>query len=199
MHRFDFTHDDAGRLERIDLEDDGGTYEVYRRAKKGESLGELAAIVVERLIATIPATVERAKILEPAYALLLAYDWENPANCLPPVLAVGLESERRAFINKHGRAADQYIWNPAELANYDTGALSLGDEELLSASQLLGQELARRDKFATVEKVLLQTARALNERCWTELQITEDFIVVPVDFETGRVKRHLKALRSSPR
>jgi hypothetical protein len=193
--RFRFTHDDVGRLARIDRASGKIWSVVYQRPSKKESPAALASIIATRLCELIPKAVARARVKQPAYCLLLAYDWENPGHCLPPNLAIGLDEERQRFIAEHGKSARHYLWNPAEL-----GAARepfLDDKGLAKACDLFTQQLALADRFAPILKMLVDVCRALNRRDWSKLlPTTSDFVVLPVDLEGAHVARHLKALRN---
>ncbi len=161
----------------------GGTETLYRRPRKGETIKGLCELVEERLVELIPEVVAAAKIRKPAYCLLLVYDWENPDVMLPPDLAVGLASDRSAAAKQHGQEAKHSLWNPAGFTIFGEG-LELDDRRLAKACELLGQQLALKDRFTPALKLLNNVAARLMQRDWSgELKTTEDFVVAAVDLE----------------
>ena len=197
------TYDELDRLAQIDEVypagssdyPQGGTETLYRRPRKGETVKELCGLVEERLVELIPEVVAAAKIRKSAYCLLLVYDWENPDLMLPPDLAVGLASDRSAAAKQHGKDAKYYLWNPAEFAIFGE-ELELDDRRLAKACELLGQQLAMKDRFTPALKLLNNVAARLMEHDWSgKLKTTEDFVVAAVDLEA---QDHLmKNLRKS--
>ena len=155
----------------------------------------MCGVVEERLGELIPEAVAAAKIRKPAYCLLLVYDWENPEVMLPPDLAVGLASDRSAAAKQHGKDAKYYLWNPADFQLFGE-ELELDDRRLAKARELLGQELALKDRFTPALKLLNSVDARLMEHDWSgELKTTEDFVVAAVDLEA---QDHLmKNLRKS--
>jgi hypothetical protein len=171
---------------------DGTRFELYQPLPKGVTLKELLDKVRVSLVKLVPETVRRAGIRERIYCVALAYDGEGNG-VLPPILGVGLEAEREGWSREHGKKASAYIWNPAEWKNYGTSDLEINDDEFVEACDLTTTALASRASEATAIKTLIAACAELNRIDWPyEIQRTDDFVVYPVDFELGSLKRNLK-------
>jgi hypothetical protein len=172
---------------------DGTRFELYQPLPKGVTVKSLLATVKERLIKLIPETMAKAGVAEPIYAIALAYDGEGNG-VLPPILGVGLESERERWIAEHGNDADEYIWNPAEWENYQMSNLEINDDKFVEACDLVTTALAERTSEAPAIKMLVEVCSELNRTAWpSDIKRTDDFVIYPVDFELSRLKRNLKA------
>ncbi|HUS36272.1 MAG TPA: hypothetical protein VM680_13050 [Verrucomicrobiae bacterium] len=161
---------------------------------KGTTVKGLQTIIRDRLVVEVPKLVSRARISEPIYAVALVYDGEGN-DPWPPLISVGLERQRNQWISEHGRAAYDFIWNPAEFSLHERLELQLPeDDELNSAFDMLNGEFARGKSSAGSHKVLIEVARELNRATWPpEIQRTSDFMVYATDMEGGNLRRDLKA------
>lgn len=172
---------------------DGTRFELYQPLPKGVTVKVLLEKVRASLVKLVPETVRTAGIREPIYCVALAYDGEGNG-ALPPILGVGLQSERQSWLGEHGKNATDYICNPAEWENYETSALEINDDDFVEACDLATTALATRASEAPAVKMLIQACAELNRIDWpSEIHRTEDFLVYPVDFELGSLKKNLKA------
>jgi hypothetical protein len=80
---------------------DGTRFELGQPLPRGVSVKSLKQTIRTRLVALVPEVVAQAGINETIYCVALAYDGEGN-DVLPPVLGIGLESERRRWQNEHG-------------------------------------------------------------------------------------------------
>ncbi len=129
---------------------------------------ESGAELIARLVALVPAMIGRLAVGEPIYAVVMAYDGEEPG---VPILGVGLASERAAWQQAYGEDARWYLWNPAEYQHFDVDALAVS----------AGFEGAGRE-------VLNQVAKLLNRIDWSDYAVmTDDFVVFATDLEGGDV------------
>jgi hypothetical protein len=157
----------------------------------------LSTMVENKLVRLIPQAVAAAGIREPVYCLALCYDPES--ECLPPLIGIGLERERQAWVEEHGRRARDFIWNPAEFAHFDTPALSLDDPELESACGRLNDELETKGSWEPARKLLNNVAAQLRETDWGgKIDTTPDFVAYAVDLELSDLNRNLKASLPEP-
>lgn len=197
-HDHQLNYDDSGRLQQILwVEPDGSASPIYRRPERGVTIRTLAAPVERRLVELIPEVVARAGIDEPVYCVALNYDLEND-NFFPPVLGVGLESERMAWVEQYGKRVWQLIWNPAEFKHFATLALQVSDPELDENCLLLNQQLKLKGFVTPGRKLLNDVAARLMTADW-QLAITPDFVVYAVDLELGNLRKNLKASVPAPR
>ncbi len=161
---------------------------------KGVTVKSLAGIVRQRLLELIPQTVKAAGLEEPAYCVALAYDGEGN-DVLGPHLGIGLDSERQKWLKEHGEEAWQFIWNPAEFANYEKSHTQLEADDLYQASEWLNRALADRGSLAPAIKLLVEVAAELEKLDWSRLiQTTPDFVVYAVDFELADLRKNLKQI-----
>lgn len=189
-------YNDAGEVVAVtQVEQDGTRGYRFRKLPKGLTVKSLLETARGWLMKEIPRAVARAAIKEPVYCLALAYDGEGNG-VLPPVLGFGLESERKQWIERHGRKAPQYIWNPAEFHHYEKDHTQLGDDSAFAEQcELLNQALEARESDAPARKLLNEVAAALARTNWTgKLKRSPDFVVYAVDFEMSDLRKNLKAV-----
>jgi hypothetical protein len=173
---------------------DGSRRDLNAPRPKGLTVKALTETVRKRLLETIPQTVKAAGIKEPVYCVALAYDGEGN-DVLPSSLGIGLESERKQWLEAHGRDAWQFIWNPAEFHNYERDHIQLDDDELSEASDSLNEILSDRSSTAPAQRLVVEVAAELNKLDWSKLiQTTPDFVIYAVDFELGHLKKNLKKI-----
>lgn len=183
---FTYDYDEEGGMVRIDVaykEYPDQTETRYRKRKKGEDPRQTAALVHRLLVEHIPLLVKGAGVTEPAFCVALVYDGGEPA--APPLIGVGLDSERR-------KIGPSDAWLPAEWAHYETDALQFTDAELLKACRLLNDQLA--EKAAPIRKLFNAVAAELNTIPWHQnLPVTDDFLIVAVDYEAADLRANLRA------
>jgi hypothetical protein len=194
--QFDLVYERDGRLRAIRrLYYDSLWFPIYWNPASGETLESLTEQMRATLLKLIPDAVKRAKIRKPAYCLAIAYDTGNDE--LPPLLGVGLEEERAAWMASQPKAARDMMWNPDEFKHYAKGPLDLTDVPgLADDSQKLLQMVLMKEALWVPRRLLNEIAAELNERSWRGiLPTTDDFIVyaVDVDGDDDSLKKNLKA------
>lgn len=171
---------------------DGTRFQLYQPWPKGITVKSVKQTIRDRLLALVPHVVAEAKIPEPIYCVVLAYDGEG--DILPPLIGIGVESEREKWQSEHGKRAKEWVWNPAEFHHFEKSHTQLEDEALEEACDLLNSRLAEGGSSAPAIKLLVEVATELNRQFWPEeICRTADFIVYAVDFELGSLRKNLKA------
>jgi hypothetical protein len=128
------------------------------------------------------------------YCLVLAYDVEHP---LPPVLGLGLESERTNWIEEEKKDAKDFIWNPAEFTHFDIEELEIVSRETKRLCLDWDRKTNEPGKLPGARKILIDIAKKLNELDWSKhLVVTTDFIVYTVDFEGTDLKENFAHILS---
>jgi len=172
---------------------DGTRFQLYQPFPKGVTLKSVKETIRNRLLALVPEVVAAAKTAGPIYCVALAYDGEGN-DALPPLIGIGLESERQRWQAEQGKIAWQWIWNPAEFLHYEKPHTQIEDEALEEACDRMNSKLAESASMAPAIKLLVEAATELNNATWpAEVQRTPDFIVYAVDFELGSLRKNLKA------
>ncbi len=178
---------------------DGTRFQLFQPLPKGMTLKSVKETTRDRLLAVVPQVVAAAKVAEPIYCLALAYDGEG-SDALPPLLGIGLESERQRWQAERGNKAWQWVWNPAEFLHYEKPHTQLEDEALEEACDRMNSKLAECASMSPAIKLLVEVATELNRAVWpAEIQRTADFVAYAVDFELGSLRKNLKACVSSER
>jgi hypothetical protein len=175
---------------------DGTRFELYQPLPKGMTVKSLKESVRSRLLALVPELVARARIAEPLYCVALAYDAEG-GDALPPLIGIGLESERQRWKAQHGKKAWQWLWNPAEFQHYEKEHTQLEDDALEEACDYLNGKMAENGSAAPAIKLLLEVAGELNRSTWPKsIRHTADFTVYAVDLELAHLRKNLKQILS---
>lgn len=176
---------------------DGSRFPLYQPLPKGITVKSLKETVRDRLVLLIPKLVSAADIREAIFCVALAYD-EEGNDALPPVIGIGLESERQQWRAEHGKKAKDYIWNPAHFYHYEKTHTQLSDDSLEDACDYLNSKWAERDSSSAAATLLLETAVALTHAVWpASVQRTQDFVVYAVGFEGGGLRKSLKSSLSA--
>ena len=184
-----------GRLTTEDVLDDQGGFVTYGIRKDGSRFrpeesplrnleyGQLFELVRQRLVQTVPRTVQDAKIEEPIYCVALAYDSDCGEPILPPILGIGLESERQNWLRTKGEKAANYIWCPGSFHHCFKPHTEFDDDELHEASFWLNSQLEKRDSLLPAIRLIVEAAKELEKMDWSEfLLTTPDFLVYATDF-----------------
>jgi hypothetical protein len=162
---------------------------VYRRRPGDVTFADLLRRMRPALTQAVFEEVRRAGISERVYALVLAWD-PGQQESLPPSIGIGLESERAAWLQEHGKDAKQYLWNPAEYQNFR----DIASEAVEEACRPVNQECRLRDSWKEARRVLNEVARDLGGMDWTGvLATTEDFVAFAVDLELSEFRQNIKA------
>jgi hypothetical protein len=189
---FEIHFDPNGQQSYFRVRRDGSRFQLYQPLPKGITVRSLKETVRNRLIKLVPELVLSAGISEPIYCVALVYDDEGN-DALPPLLGIGLESERKRWEIEHGKRAKEYVWNPAEFQHYEKSHTQLSDEAMEEACDYLNGKWAEGSSTAPAAKLLMEIAAALNHVAWpTTIQRTEDFVVYAVGLEGSGLRASFK-------
>jgi hypothetical protein len=173
---FTIDYDEAGQVARI-VEPAHG-YVLYRRsAVPSNDVPQLLTQFGRQLGDTI---VDLATLTsrppERAYALMLQYDdATDPDRALLPRPMWGLEPDRAELADDPERAF--LAWDPGQYALFDQHAVKDRLDGLADTAATLGWAL--RDQISKTRRDLfVDIAARLNRRDWTELPVTDDFVVL---------------------
>ena len=160
---------------------------------EGTNIKTLSKTIHQKLTSIVPKVIAKARIREPAYCLVLAYDGEGNG-VIPPSLGIGLDSERRKRVRTNGNAAKDFIWNPAEFRHYETKQTTLPvDKKFEQACEWYNQLLEKKGSDKPARELLNRIVRDLAKLDWNgKLKTTDDFVVYAVDYEGGDLKKNLK-------
>ena len=192
--RWDVQYDSAGRFRCLRRFDDAYDlfFVIHWNPATAPKFDELVTRIRKRLVQLVPEVVRKSRIKDRAFAVALAYDWENDP--LPPYIGVGLESERQHWLSSKGKEAKAFLWNPAEYKRYEDGTLNLSDKELEEDCEILCQLILAKSDTWSAQKLLNGATMELNKRDWSKvLPVTEDFVVYAVDLEGAHLKPNMKA------
>jgi hypothetical protein len=177
----------------------GTLFQLGQPLPKGMTPKKLKNTIRERLSLLVPELVRKAGITGPFYCVALAYDGEGN-DVLPPVIGIGLESERVRWSAEHGTAAKEWIWNPANFCHYEKPETQLQDDVLEEACDLFNSHLAERDGLTPAVRLLVEVATQLNNTPWPDdVRRTADFVVYAVDLELADLRKNVKASISPER
>jgi hypothetical protein len=188
QHRFDILYDDAGRLIAVrkfyDYIQGHSFLPIYWNPDTAPSFDEMRKRIHQRLVELIPRAVGKRKLPGPAYCLAITYNTSK--DDLPPLLAIGLESELRR--NPGGRVdkkQQQATWNPKKFQQFKPGSIPIPpDDELLRACDLFLQYTLSKSDLESPRKVLNDVAIELNRRDWRkQMPVTKEFVVFVTDLD----------------
>ncbi|MEK7781640.1 MAG: hypothetical protein AAB370_09110 [Verrucomicrobiota bacterium] len=162
---------------------------------KGVTLKSLGDELQKRLIQAVVKTVTKHKLKKPVYCLALNYDCEgNPI--MPPMLAIGLDSERQARLKKGGKDAKLDIWEPEQMslfAKEETDEVIFADKKLQQACDYYNRLLEKKGDNTPAHKLLNEIAAELGHMDWKgKLNTTDDFIAYAVDTDLADLQKNLK-------
>jgi hypothetical protein len=159
-------------------------------APPGQFGAAFVASLRQRLYDALVKAVTESGVKEPIYCLLLAYDTECDLP-LPPEIGLGLERDRRRWIETMGaHDAQGCIWSVAEFSEH---ILDYVDAKLAEDCQKWNEHLQDKDSMAPAKKLVVNLAADLAKRDWsTCLNLTPDFVVVATDLPMDELDRNLK-------
>jgi len=190
---FEIEFDPNGQQSYYRIRRDGTRVQLYQPLPKGITVKSIKDTVHQRLLALIPELVAAASIREPICCVALAYDDEGN-DSLPPVIGIGLKSERQQWVVEHGKRAKDFVWNPAQFSNYEKAHTQLNDDALEEACDYLNGKWAESGAAAPAARLLMEVAAALNKIDWPpSIQRTDDFVVYAVGLEGRGLRKSLKA------
>jgi hypothetical protein len=178
---------------------DGTRFQLGQPLPKGVTVKSVKETIRNRLVTLVPEVVAAARIKEPIYCVALAYDGEDN-DVLPPVIGIGLESERQRWQAEHKKNLWQWIWNPAEFQHFEKPHTQIEDEALEEACDQLNSKLVEGNSSTPAIKLLVGVATELNNVSWpAKVHRTSDFVVYAVDFELGSLRNNLKTILAPER
>ena len=186
------TYDTRGKvISDVDLSE----VEEEKPLPKGVTLKTQAKEIRKRLVEAVVKTLTKLKLKQPVYCLALNYDCEgNPI--LPPMLAIGLDSERQARLKKGGKDAKLDIWEPEQMslfAKEKTDEVISDDKKLQEACDYYNRLLEKQGDNAPAHKLLNEIAAELCRMNWKgKLNTTVDFIAYAVDTDLADLQKNLK-------
>jgi hypothetical protein len=180
-----------------------GMYDLPRKLPKGTNLATLKKRIHKHLLTAIPKCIAKFRIRQPVYCLFLGYDSEGNG-AMPPMLSIGMESERQLCLSKDPKKAKQLIWSPDELQHRLSKPRCLPtDKKFEKACELFNRLMDERGSEKPAIDLLNQVAKQLGAAKWSgKLPVTDDFVVLACDFEgcdlseNIRKSASLKALKS---
>jgi hypothetical protein len=187
---------DAEGAVRVDLVYPRGDREVVWKGKHPAASGATAEIeeaVRRGLVKEVPKRVKALGLSQPAYCILLVYDTETD-EILPPLVGVGLVSERDEWKRSGTKRLKHLLWNPAELQHFDTPELELEGAALLRDCARLNDLYPHQWKLTDARALLNEAARELTGIDWSRVCPTSpDFVVLAVDLDGSDVLENLRA------
>ena len=136
------------------------------------------------------------KLAAPAFCLALIYDDETFDAMLPPILALGLESERQAWHAAKAKKKNiETLWDGQRFRLFDDDALDWDEADpILEDADAIAHHLRERSSLEPAHKVLIAVAKKLNAFDWKKtLPVTHDFVVYPVDMEVADLTKNMQA------
>lgn len=186
--------DDQGKLLEFRQEQPGHKPWIkWRRPVRGQSITALSPNVAEAVKAAIIEVVKNWQTPERAYCLAISYDDEGN-DLFPPTIGIGLESERSRWAVQHGERLKEFVWNPAEFANFATAPLSVELSDMKEDVRMLNQLISEQGAYAKGIRVIRKVAAELGKLDWSKmLDITGDFVVYSVGTELADLEADLRA------
>lgn len=186
----DIEYDSAGNIVRVFWRyPDGRRVLDFERPADGRTFQALRQALSKSLAETIVASLEGLSVKEPAFALGLHYCGAEYQHRLPPNVAIGLDAERRRFVEAHGNEAPDLIWNPAEWKNHVTLKL---DEQLSSQCESVNQDIWQNDRQEEADMFVADLAQRL-EQYALPFPKTDDFVSYAVNLDNGTFAEALSA------
>jgi hypothetical protein len=179
---------------KIIAENDRSTFK-EKPLPKGVTLKTLDKEIRKLFIQAVVKTIRKFKLKKPVYCLALNYDCEgNPI--MPPMLGIGLDSERQSRLKKGGKDAKLDIWEPEQMslfAKEKTDEVIFNDKKLQQACEYYNRLLEEKGDNAPAHKLLNEIAAELGRMDWKgKLNTTDDFIAYAVDTDLADLQKNLK-------
>lgn len=175
------SYDGRGELDQVAIKDaeSGWTEVAYRSLPAGQSIEDIKRRFVERLVTTVRAAVEAARISSRPACLALLYSPGQFA-VLPPTIAIPTSDGAEGIAEF--------------LQNADWRDLELDDHELKELAGLLDQQPLEDEEL---QAILNEACRQLNSVDWRRLlEMDEDFLVFATDLEHVHLEANLRAVTS---
>ncbi len=182
-------YDDVG-LVRVTKS--GGTPKpvvVYQRPTR--PLATVLRSLETELLRAIPLTVGRLRLRRPAFSLALVYDNETEQGVVPPMLAVGLEADRKKWRTLPDRNPE-LLWIPHALRTFEDDRLELDDPRVVLDGEEAVQHMRTTGNIGPGRRLLIKLAKALNALSWKGvLPTTKDFVVYAVDLGAEDLQKNM--------
>jgi YD repeat-containing protein len=164
---------------------------VYWNPATIPSLQAIEDAMRKKLVDAIPKAIRKAKVKGPAYCVAIVYDTENEE--LPPLIGIGLDSERRKWLAEDPKGAKSMIWNPGDFERYEPGKIDLVAPGLEEESHQILQLVFMKTALHVPQRLLNAVATELNKRSWKGiLSVTDDFVAFAVDLEGEDFMKNMK-------
>lgn len=185
---------DGRALSVVKEEPDQRPWIKWTRPKKGVSIAALGRRVCSALKQRIVQVLKNWQAPGRVYCVAISYDDEGN-NVFLPSVGVGLESEREKWKAEQPEKLKQYMWNPAEFANFASNDLNPDLPGLEEDVKILNQLVSEQDAGAKAVKLIRKLAKELGaEVDWSQvLPVTSDFCVYSVGTEMSDFEADLKA------
>ena len=189
-HVIDVDYDFARNPVEVRQTNAGRTSVIWQRRQPKQTISALGRVVTDALVQRVVQRLKAWSQPEPAWCLALSYSDDGNA-IFPPLLGVGFESERRAWLA--GKNAATYLWNPAEYRCFDPEELSLDLPGMDAQVRMLNQLIADKDAGDKGVALVRRVAKELRELDWSELMdVADDFVVFSVGTELVELEKDLK-------
>jgi hypothetical protein len=181
VHDFrDLEYDAKGRIVRVWWRfPDGRKLLDFERPAASETFDALRATLRKAIGDAIVEFLRKQKLESPAYAVALAWCSAEYQHMLPPSVMIGLESERKRFLEEQGRKAASFLWSPAEWKLEGAPKLT---KALARKAELANQDIWQNEIVGEGESFIRELAADLAKR---DLPIpkTDDFVVYATNLD----------------
>ncbi len=215
-----FEYDAAGRIAQIEKRARSWAPTIVFRQKLHAPRPELVDVAAVAFAEAIHSRVTRLAVVEPVYAIIIAYHIERPREFVDPLPAVMLATTRRAaddegdwhrYVMKTSanlpahlppemreRALDRGKWSDGrKMDMWNPAESRLFDVPELDLAELRAQWASLPDALQepaeeSWRQFFVRVARILNSRSWASMRVTDDFVVVPSDLHQADEIRNFR-------
>jgi hypothetical protein len=176
-------YDGTGQIVRVYwCHPDGRRDLEFERPAKEATLRACRRDLLEQLKLAIVESMRSVSAADEVYAVVLSHCEAEYLHRLPPHVGVGLMTECRQLLEKHGGLAPDYIWNPAE---WTSGELALElPAKLAALCASVSQDIWQNELEAEVDEFLLDLARVV-KKADLPCRIADHFVSVVVALDRG--------------
>jgi len=168
-------------------------------SKDSDRLAVLLREIEATLLDTIPETILKLRIDQPAYCLFIWYYDTTIAGDYTPQMGVGLQVLREACINAYSDGPNDYIWRPQQTISSPfpgfpypfvdcegPGIAEKCNECYRLMDVIYGSDMPLADERPMLKPfidMICRVAQSLNRRDWRGvLASTDDFVVIGTDY-----------------
>jgi hypothetical protein len=157
--------------------------------KRRRKAAALLAAIEPQVVDAVVAAFESLALDEPAYCLIVSFAGRGNAP-FPPLLGVGLESERRALLAQKQSGAleaplSELLWNVGDFDHYPQTELTDG-----ALVQELNQAIFEEEAWKATAACFERVAQRLRNRTWSP--VTDDFVIAAIDFDGSQQSAALR-------